>query len=306
VTVEAWELPPPTLPAWLERALPYRRRSARVGGYAMHFIDEGSGPPVLLVHGNPTWSYLWRDVIRDLVSRGYRVVAPDLIGLGLSDKPRRVSDHSVALHVQTICELVEHLDLSGLTIVGQDWGGPIVAGFAARRPQRVAAAVFANTAILAPGSRYRVTRFHQFSHIPVLSDLAFRGLKFPIPMMGKVQGDPASLNRSRRRAYHYPLRRFRDRAAPLALARLVPDGPDHPSLPVLQECEAWARSFEGPVGLVWGLRDPILGGALRRMRGVFPGAQVTETQAGHFLQEEVPEALAAGIDDVAREAQGSR
>ena len=102
-----------------------------------------------------------------------------------------------------------------------------------------------------------------------------------------------------RRAYRYPFRRVRDRAGPLGLARMVPDREEHPSNAVLDETDAWARSFTGPVGLVWGMEDPILGRALARHREVFQTASVVEAHAGHFLQEEVPELLASAVLDVA-------
>src|SRR5262249_54644715 len=138
---------------------------------------------------------------------------------------------------------------------------------------------------------------------PLVSDLLFRGLGFPLQALGRVQGDPRSMAGEVARAYRFPLRRWRDRVAPLALARMVPSGPAHPTLPALARGEASARAFTGPIALVWGLRDPILGRALARHELAFPHAQVTRTEAGHFLQEEVPEALAAAIAAVAAAGQ---
>jgi len=104
------------------------------------------------------------------------------------------------------------------------------------------------------------------------------------------------------RAYTWPLRTWKDRAAPLALARMVPSGPDHPSMEALRRGEAWILAFKGPMALVWGLRDPLLGRALRHHEKAFPNAAVTRTEAGHFLQEEVPETLAAAVEDVVARA----
>ncbi|SDJ54924.1 alpha/beta fold hydrolase [Microbulbifer yueqingensis] len=294
----------PPLPPWLEQELPWRRRMFTGGDYPMHFIDEGSGPPVLMQHGNPTWCYLWRKVIGELVSQPVRVIAPDLIGLGLSGKPRNAAIHTPAFHGEQLSKLIRALDLEEITVVGQDWGGPITGLAAALNPERVRAAVFANTSLRVPEKAPRVTPFHRFANIPVLSDLAFRLLNFPLPVMRKVQGDPASLGKAEMRAYRYPLRRFRDRTAPLALARMVPTHLDHPSIPHLTRANRWAREFGGPVELVWGCRDPILGRALGSNRELFPRARVTETEAGHFLQEEVPEALAAAILRVTSAGQG--
>lgn len=293
---------PPALPEWLASVFPYRRHMATIGHVHLHFVDEGEGPVVLLAHGNPTWSFLWRKVIARLLPGGVRVVAPDLLGFGLSDKPRRLADHTLDRHVALVDSLVEALGLRDVTIVGQDWGGPIVARLAADHPERVRALVLANSPVVLP-ERFNPSAFHCFAHLPLLSTLVFRGLGFPMQILHRVQGDPASIGPLERQAYRWPLKRWRDRAAPLALARLVPDSAAHPSVPFFRECERWLHSFEGPTALVWGVQDPILGDALPRMQKAFPDALVVETQAGHFLQEEVPAELAEAILHVAREAQ---
>jgi len=288
-------LPPPALPPWLEAELPFNRRVFADGDHAIHFIDEGDGSPILLVHGNPTWSFLWRKVIRILMRENVRVIAPDLVGLGLSSKPRELRIHTLDFHANRISALVEALDLHDITIAGQDLGGPIIAVMAARNRQRVRGAVFSNTAIRVPNHPPRRTAFHRFSHMPVVSDFFFRVLNFPVPTLHMAQGDRSSIGRSQRRAYRWPLRRIKDRTAPLAMARLVPQSIDNPTFQTLREAEDWAESFSGPVGLVWGMRDPILGRSLRGMKRLFPDAEVVETDAGHFLQEEVPEELAEAI-----------
>jgi len=110
-----------------------------------------------------------------------------------------------------------------------------------------------------------------------------------------VQADRRSISGEVARAYRWPLRTPRDRAAPLGLARMVPDSPTHPSVPGLREVDAWLRAFPGPMELIWGRKDPLLGGVLRRHVEALPRARVTETDAGHFLQEEVPEIIARSI-----------
>lgn len=298
---------PPALPGWLSAMLPLRR-----GAYALergpdatrriHFVDDGDrdAPAVVMLHGNPTWSFLWRKVVAALPR--CRCVAPDLLGLGLSSVLPSIADHSLDRHAEALVELLDALALPRYVLVGQDWGGPVLAGIGARRPERVAGVVLANTSVLAP-ERPRGTAFHRFARLPVLSDLAFRALPFPQAALWAVQGSRRSLLRGREAAaYRWPLRHRRDRIAPLALARMVPDGPDHPSMPALRRGQAWLEAFEGPMALVWGTRDPILGRALARHEAAFPRAPVTTTTAGHFLQEEVPRALAAAIDDVVARA----
>ncbi|NPC83555.1 alpha/beta fold hydrolase [Pyxidicoccus fallax] len=290
------------LPPFIARLLPFRSHFVPVrfgpGVSRVHFLDHGEGRPVLLLHGNPTWSFLWRKVMSALEGGGLRMVAPDLIGLGLSDKPRRLSEHTLGNHGQALLELVERLDLRDVVLVAQDWGGPMGAWMAARSGGRVTGLVLLNTSVLTPRA-FKTTAFHRFSHLPAVSDVAFRLLNFPVPVLGRTQGDARSISGDVARAYAWPLRHVVDRAAPLALARMVPNREGHPTVAELAEGDAWVRGFEGPAELVWGLRDPILGRALKRHREALPHARVTETQAGHFLQEEVPEDIAAAIRRVA-------
>ncbi|MEA2601824.1 MAG: cis-3-alkyl-4-acyloxetan-2-one decarboxylase [Acidobacteriota bacterium] len=296
------EIPP--LPGFLAPLLPFRRavhilQSGPDAGRRIHLIDEGdpAGRPVLMLHGNPTWSFLWRQVIALLP--GFRCVAPDLLGLGLSDRLPRIADHTVDRHGAAMAEVVEALDLRGVILVGQDWGGPIAAQVGARMPERIAGLVLANTAVTLP-THPKGTLFHRFARVPGVSDLVFRGLGFPQNVLGAIQGDKRSIRGAVSRAYRWPLRTWRDRVAPLALARMVPDGPDHPSMPALRRGEEWVVSFRGPAALVWGMRDPILGKALRHLERALPDAPVTRTAAGHFLQEEVPSELAGAVADAAQ------
>jgi len=282
----------------------YRLESGAFTGRRLHFLDHGprSARPVLLLHGNPTWAYLWRKVMRRLPE--LRCVAPDLVGLGFSDKPFAPGAHRLDSHIEAVRELVKTLDLRDLVLVAQDWGGCIGTGVAAREPQRIAAAVFGNTAVIRP-SRWHGTSFHRFARMPGVSDLTFRLLGFPLRALHKAQGDPGSIRGEVARAYRWPLRRLRDRAAPLGLARMVPDGPDHPSVEPIVEGDTWLRAFEGPVSLVWGTKDPVLGRALKRHEEALPEATVIRTEAGHFLQEEVPEKLAAAVLETVRELDPS-
>ncbi|MEO1370693.1 MAG: alpha/beta fold hydrolase, partial [Acidobacteriota bacterium] len=168
----------PELPPWIEREYPFDRRvftvpSGTFAGRRIHFVDHGprDARPVLLMHGNPMWSYLWRKVIPRL--DGLRTIAPDLLGLGLSDKLPRLDDHQLEPHGRAMTALVEALDLEGLVLVGQDWGGPTVTQIGVNAPGRIAGLVLANTAVVVP-ERPRNTSFHRFANRPLLSDVAFR------------------------------------------------------------------------------------------------------------------------------------
>ena len=295
---------PLALPDFIASLLPFERGAYELekgsfAGNQIHFLDHGSreGQVVLMLHGNPTWSFLWRKVITALNPDQFRCVAPDLLGLGYSSKPRETTAHTLAGHIEVMCEWFDALGLQDVILVGQDWGGPIVTGIGAHFPKRIKGIVLCNTSVLVPRSP-RGTAFHRFSRLPLLSDFCFRVLGFPQNVLGRVQGNPASIQKDVARAYKRPLRGYGNRAAPLAMARMVPNGPQHPSMASLKQIEAWMDAFEGPMAFVWGERDPILGSMLKRHVRAFPQAKVTRTEAGHFLQEEVPQEIADAIVDV--------
>ncbi|MCA9713112.1 MAG: alpha/beta fold hydrolase [Myxococcales bacterium] len=299
----ARRLPAPSLPAWIEAMLPEdtRRYRVEVEGLTLHVCERGpeDAPPVLLLHGNPTWSFLYRKVAGALRGSPLRLVIPDLPGLGLSEKPRDPAFHTLRNHARVLGGLIDALALERVIFVGQDWGGPIGLRALAERPGRLAGLVVLNTTIGPPKRGFKPTAFHRFSRAPLISDVAFRGLQFPQAVMGMAQGDPDSIRGDVARAYRYPLRRFPDRVAPLAMARMVPNSLAHPSVPELERCKQLVSEFAGPVSIVWGERDPILGRLLRRTQRWLPRASVRVTQAGHFLQEEVPGPIAAAIREVA-------
>ena len=137
----------------------------------------------------------------------------------------------------------------------------------------------------------------------MISDLAFRALGFPQVALHRAQGDPQSISGEVARAYRWPLRRFSDRMAPLALARMVPDSLVHPSIPALERCQDLVQRFRGPTAIVWGDRDPVLGRVRRHVEKLLPEAAVTVTEAGHFLQEEVPDEIARAVISVGARAR---
>lgn len=298
-------LPAPDMPEWLEAMLPpdVQRYAVDVGGYRMHVMERGSGRPVLMLHGNPAWGFLYRKVAAALDGEPLRLIMPDLIGLGFSDKPRDMDEHQLDRHGGWIGRLVDALDLDGLIFVGQDWGGPIGLYALRARARRVAGMVILNTVVGPPKPGFRPTAFHRFSRTPVLSDLAFRLGGFPQNLMILAQGDRRSLLGQVGRAYRFPLRHVRDRVAPLALARMVPDSHEHRTIPALQACEDFVRSYQEPAAIVWGERDPVLGRVVGHVASLFPQAPVTRTRAGHFLQEEVPDEIAAAIRMVAAQIE---
>lgn len=297
-------LEPPRLPGWLARMFPQgmRRRMVDVDGATMHVAEWGppDGQAVLLLHGNPSWCFLYRKVVAELLASGepLRLITPDLIGLGCSEKPRDPAAHTLVHHGRWVGNLIDRLGLRDLVWVGQDWGGPIGLAALEHRLDRVRAMVLLNTVVGPPRPGFQPTAFHRFAHLPVVSDLAFGTPLFPEAMMPFAQGRRASISGKTLLAYLWPNRRPADRTAPLALARLVPDSADDPAIPALEAAQRTVLAFGGPIAIVWGDRDPILGTVVRHLERLLPQAHVTRTPAGHFLQEEVPVEIAAAIRDV--------
>jgi haloalkane dehalogenase len=292
----------PPLPDWLDRLLPFRRYRLQVREHGMHVMESGpeDAPAVLLLHGNPTWGFLWRKVALALGHARLRVVMPDLVGLGLSDKPPP-QVHTLDFHAGQLEDLIAQLGLDELIFVGQDWGGPIGVAALTSLGDRVKlnGLVALNTVLGPPKPGFRPTAFHRFSRLPLVSNLAFRWAQFPQSLLPLVQGDRHSISGDVARAYRWPLRRPSDRIAPLALARMVPNNLEHPTVGPMRRIEAFIQAFKGPAAIVWGERDPILGRLRRRTEHLLPHARVTSTNAGHFLQEEVPNDIADAIRFVA-------
>ena len=299
------------LPEHLARQLPagYRAHSVATEREHMHVLEWGPANAertVVLVHGNPTWGYLWRKVVALLLVRepAVRLVVPDLIGLGMSSKPA-LEAHRLVQHSRWFGAMLDAVVPGPLVIAAQDWGGPISLHAMASRMKRLRGIVLGNTAISPPHAKFKPTLFHRLSQLPIASDLLFRRLGFPLGALHLSQGDRSSIRGEVAAAYRWPLRRFEDRAAPLALARMVPNGHDHPSVAELRIVQHVFETAEVPIRLVWGMRDPILGRVVNHVARLRPDATVTKTSAGHFLQEEVPGPLADAIADVVQRATWS-
>jgi haloalkane dehalogenase len=293
--------PPPALPGWLERMFPegMRRRMVDVDGVRVHVAEWGPphAQPVLMLHGNPSWGFLYRKVVDALVGQPLRLVVPDLVGLGCSDKPHDPSIHTLVNHGRWIGNLIDRLGLDDIILVCQDWGGPIGLHAFRHRLDRLRGLVLLNTVVGPPRPGFKPTAFHRFARLPIVSDVLFR-LGFPQIGMTFAQGDPRSILGFTALAYWWPLRAVADRVAPLAMARMVPDSAAHPSIPALAVCQETLLAFRGPVALVWGDKDPVLGSVRTHIERLVPRAVVTRTRAGHFLQEEVPDEIADAIRDV--------
>jgi haloalkane dehalogenase len=258
-------------------------------GLRMHYVDEGSGDAVLLLHGEPTWAYLNRKLIPP-VARVARAVAPDYFGFGRSDKPTRVEDYSYDFHYRSVVRLADELDLRETTVVVHDWGGPIGLRLAVARPDRVARLVILNTGIgagRAPSPEW--LRFRDFVR-RVGTDL-IPGQLVRITCVTELPDDVAA-------AYDAPFPTPESKAGVLAFPELVPTELEHPSAPKMLEVREALARWERPALVLFSDSDPIFTpAAAERMAAHIPGAGPAEivSGAGHFLQEEKGEEVADRI-----------
>jgi haloalkane dehalogenase len=262
----------------------------------VHYLDEGpaDAAPVLLMHGEPSWSYLYRKMIPVLVEAGHRCIAPDLVGFGRSDKPTAQDDYSYARHVQWMSEVVfDHLDLRDITFFGQDWGSLVGLRLVAAQPDRYARVVIGNGG-MPTGDRPPNEAF--------LAWQTFAKTAEDFPVGGIISGGCAErLSKEVVAAYDAPFPDDSYKAGARSFPSLVPTSPDDPAHDA--NVEAWAalRAFERPFLCAFSDSDPITKGGERQFIGQVKG---TEGQphtkiegAGHFLQEDRGEVLAGVIAD---------
>ncbi len=269
------------------------------GTLRMAWVEDGpaDADPVLMLHGEPSWSFLYRKMIPVLATAGHRVVCPDLVGFGRSDKPTRIEDHSYARHVEWVRELVFNiLDLHRVTLVGQDWGGLIGLRLAAEHPERFSRLVVANTG-LPTGDIPMPKIWWQFRE-------AIQ--KAPSIDVGRfVQGGcRRPMSDEVRAAYDAPFPDNTYCAAPRAMPGLVPTSPDDPAAPANRSAWATLCASSTPMLVAFSDGDPITGGMAPILKREMPGAQGIEHpvvhDSGHFLQEDGGEELAGYIVEFLR------
>ncbi len=272
-------------------------------GIKIHVLEVGQGYPVYLQHGNPTTGLLYRKVAASLPLNRVRVIMPTMVGLGYSTKIP-ASQHTLANHMRWMHTALKTLDLAELVYVGQDWGGPVGMGALSLSPGVLKGAVLMNTGFRAPRAPMDLSRAHALVKTPLVGELVVERMS---PMffkrLAEVQGDPATMPTEVIDLYRRPLQQSGNAKATLALMRMVADGPDHASSPALRDIERYVEKLDIPAELIWGMSDPILAKGLPVMQKMFPTAPTTETNAGHFLQEEVPDIIAAAVMRVVSAAQ---
>jgi len=280
---------------------PFAPRYVEVDELRMHYVDEGpsGAAPVLLLHGEPSWSYLYRTMIPILAAAGHRAIAPDLIGFGRSDKPARREDYTYQRHMDWARGLLLALDLRGVTLVSQDWGGLIGLRLAAENEDRFARIVAANT-FLPTGDRP-----------PGRAFLAWQQYSQTTPdfhVGGIVKGGCMSeLAPEAIAAYDAPFPDDTYKAGARQFPLLVPTSPDDPAAPANRRAWEALGRWRKPFLTAFGDSDPITRGADRVLQAAIPGAagqpHTTLVGAGHFLQEDKGEELArVVVDFIARTA----
>lgn len=288
------------LPDYAAAALPEGYKSYLLEvepGIKIHVMEAGTGVPVYLQHGNPTNGLLYRKVWQELPIDRMRLIMPTMVGLGFSAKVP-ASEHTLENHIRWMNAALRQLDLGGVVYVGQDWGGAVGLGALMRSPELLKGMVILNTGWTAPKEKFELSRPHAIAATPIMGEILLENVVSVFDRIHEAQGDPASIPPEVAALYSRPVRDSGNIKGPLALMRMVPTGPDHPTSAVMSEVEAYAKTLKVPTEIVWGMRDPILSRILPVMTEMYPEARVTETEAGHFLQEEVPVEIAEAIERV--------
>jgi len=281
---------------------PFESRFISVDGQRLHYVDEGQGEPILMLHGNPTWSYLYRHFLRDLRS-DYRTLSLDHLGYGYSEKPRN-GDYSMRAHIMRLQGFASKLGLRDLTLVVQDWGGIIGLGWAVRNKPLVKRLVIMNTTGFPLPSRATLLEMKP----KPWGLLLLYPLKLPGLGEAFVQGAngfvkhllPAGIHHGERldsrvmQGYLEPYPTWASRRAQLRSVRQVPLSQRHPTWRLLQEIGAELEGWTVPTQLVWGMRDPVfvpwfLEEFERRLPNHAPSVRLHD--ASHFLQDDCPEAI---------------
>ena len=263
-----------------------------IDGIRLHYVDEGSGPPILLVHGQPTWSYLYRKMIRPLVAAGYRCIAPDLMGFGLSDKPTDESAYTLGRHVELVTGLVEKLQLAGVTIVVQDRGGPVGLRYAIDHQDNVRSLVILNTLV-------------KITPVPLLFTFVFRNGGFSsflvrrLDLFRKIifrRGWPfrRPLEAGVMEQYKMPHPTAATRAGIAAFPKMIPGNDRHPNAAYISQIDSVLRNWDVPVLVMFSDGDiafkPTEGQRIAEM--VPDGRFQVVRNAGHYLQEDAGEEIA--------------
>jgi haloalkane dehalogenase len=270
---------------------PFAARYRDVGGLRMAHLDEGDGPPVVFMHGEPTWSFLWRKVLPPVRDAGFRCIAPDLAGFGRSDKPTDIGWYSYDRHTELAASLLDDLDVRGATIVVHDWGGPIGLRLAVERPERIERIVVLDTGLFTGHQRMTDawTAFRDF--VERTEDLPVGFL-----VRGACKSDPGDEVIA---AYDAPYPDAASKAGARAFPLMIPRSPDAPGAAAGQRVQSALREDRRPTLILWADSDPVLPFALgERFAEAIGGPPPQRIEdASHFLQEDKGELIGELIGD---------
>ncbi|HQU45363.1 MAG: alpha/beta hydrolase [Planctomycetia bacterium 21-64-5] len=276
-------------PNW--RALyPFESHWLDLDGIRYHYLDEGQGEPLLLVHGNPTWSFYWREIIKGLRGK-YRLIVPDHVGCGLSDKPQQY-EYRLARHIDNLRRLIDHLRLDNVTLLAHDWGGAIGLGAAVAGPERFGRFVLFNTAAF---RSHRIPLRIRLCRTPLLGELAVRGLNaFARAALTMAVAKHERMTPQVRAGLLAPYDSWASRTAIHRFVMDIPLSPRHPSCAALETIEqGLAKLRERPVMLIWGMQDwCFTPHFLERFLEFFPEAEVRRLfDASHYVIEDAHEQI---------------
>lgn len=288
-----------SLPPAISELYPFSPNYFETGDGRMHYVDTGTGERgnVVLLHGNPSWSFLWRDLIKKLSACGFRCIAPDHLGMGLSEKPEKF--FRLADRIRHIEALLAHLGVEKFSLCVHDWGGAIGSGVATRSPEKIEKLVITNTAAF---RSLNIPKRIAICKIPVFGPFivrAFNAFAWPATFMSVRKKLPDAV----KDGFLFPYRTFRSRTAVANFVRDIPLSPKHPTYATLSEIENALPSLAGkPVLIAWGgldfcFDDTFFNGWKQR----FPEAETLyRTDAGHYLLEDAGEELVPAVADFLR------
>ena len=269
---------------------PFTSNTLNLDSYKYHYLDEGQGDPLVMVHGNPTWSFYYRNLIIEL-KKSYRCVVPDHMGMGKSDKPQNYP-YTLSQHIDNLESLVDKLGLKNITLVVHDWGGAIGMGFAVRQPQKVKRLVLFNTAAFLSE---RIPIRLRLCRVPGLGALAIRGFNaFALAAITMACKNKDRMTEQVRAGYLEPYNNFSNRIANLRFVQDIPMTSDAPSYSVIKNIEDNLDQFASlPVMIAWGAKDFVFNKEfLKKWQQIFPDAEVHWVpDAGHYVVEDAHERI---------------
>lgn len=260
-------------------------------GHRMNYLDEGNGDPILCIHGNPTWSFYYRELVNEF-RRSHRVIVPDHVGCGLSDKPQNFS-YQLADHIRNLENFILHLNLQNITLVVHDWGGPIGIGAALKQKLRISKLVILNTAaFLSKDIPKRIASLRSW----IFPNLLIRRANL-FCLAATTMTTVKKLRPELKRAYLFPYRNYHDRVAIAGFVKDIPLEHNDPSYQTLSKIEQGLSTLKVPTLFLWGARDFCFNlGFLRKWQKIYPEAHtVIFENAGHYVLEDESEAIVQQI-----------